>query len=77
MTTAGKTSKMREIRDCKGRLTCLADENTGEIETRYKGAIARATLSPGSVFTIERDNTVTNIFFSPQKTFRIESQSAT
>ena len=62
---------MQEIRDCKGRLTCLADENTGEIEARYKGAIARTTL-----FTIKRDNTVTNIFFSPQKTFRIESQSA-
>ena len=68
---------MQEIRDCKGRLSCLADENTGEIEARYKGAIARTTLSPGSVFTIKRDNTVTNIFFSPQKTFRIESQSAT
>lgn len=67
---------MQEIRDCKGRLTCLADEKTGEIEARYKGAIARTTLSPGSVFTIKRDNTVTNIFFSPQKTFRIESQAA-
>ena len=44
MTTAGKTSKMREIRDCKGRLTCLADENTDEIETRYKGAIARVAI---------------------------------
>ena len=49
---------MQEIRDCKGRLTCLADEKTGEIEARYKGAIARTTLFPGSVFTIERDNTV-------------------
>ena len=29
---------MQEIRDCKGRLTCLADEKTGEIEARYKGA---------------------------------------
>lgn len=58
---------MQEIRDCKGRLTCLADEKTGEIEARYKGAIARTTLSPGSVFTIKRDNTVTNIFFPRRK----------
>lgn len=64
---------MVEFRDCKGRLAATGDERTGMVENRYKGQKAKAVLSIGESFTIERDNIVTVITRVSDSHFRVNS----
>ncbi len=64
---------MVEVRDCKGRLTCVANENTGAVEAVYKGHKTKVQLAVGEVFTVEREGIVTNVTRVDTSAFAVES----
>lgn len=65
---------MVEIRDCKDRLACKGNAETGLVEAMYKGQTTRTRLSLGEVFTIERDGVITNVTRISRTAFQVESQ---
>ena len=52
---------MEEIRDCLGRLACCGDASTGYVSSLYKGHRTTAYLAIGETFTVERDQTRTDV----------------
>lgn len=64
---------MQDIKDCKGRLTCLGDVLTGFVESLYKGQSTSTFLSPGEIFTIERQGVITEVQRTLRNTFQIRS----
>lgn len=66
---------MEEIRDCKGRLACKVDPESGVVETVYKGCRTRTQLSVGSSFTIEREGVETNVILLSSCAFQVKSRS--
>lgn len=64
---------MQDIKDCKGRLTCRGDALTGLVESLYKGQLTSTILSPGEVFTIERQGVITKVLRTGYNTFSVRS----
>jgi hypothetical protein len=64
---------MVEVRDCKGRLACVANESTGTVESVYKGHKTKVRLALGEVFTVEREGIVTNVTRINPSAFAVES----
>ena len=64
---------MKEIRDCNGRLTCMGDEETGEIQLRYKEFEADFTLDVGKTLRVKRKGASTRISRTTDQKFRVES----
>lgn len=64
---------MQDIKDCKGRLTCRGDALTGLVESLYKGQLTSTILSPGEVFTIERQGVITEVLRTGCNTFSVRS----
>jgi hypothetical protein len=64
---------MQDIKDCKGRLTCRGDALTGLVESLYKGQLTSTILSPGEVFTIERQGVITEVLRTGYNTFSVRS----
>lgn len=64
---------MQNIKDCKGRLTCRGDALTGLVESLYKGQLTSTILSPGEVFTIERQGVITEVLRTGYNTFSVRS----
>ena len=64
---------MQDIKDCKDRLTCRGDALTGLVESLYKGQLTSTILSPGEIFTIERQGVVTEVLRTRYNTFNIRS----
>lgn len=64
---------MNEIRDCHGRLACCGDATTGYISSLYKGHRTTTYLSLGETFTIERDNTRTEVTRVTTSDFKVRS----
>ena len=64
---------MQDIKDCKGRLTCRGDALTGLVESLYKGQLTSTILSPGEVFTIERQGAITEVLRTGYNTFSVRS----
>ncbi|WP_296560457.1 hypothetical protein [uncultured Acetobacterium sp.] len=62
---------MKEIRDYKSRIACLADAATGKIEILYKKHKTIMTIPVGGIVRIEREDVVTIIERSEEK-FLIE-----
>lgn len=52
---------MKVIRDCRGRVVCMADPRTGRLEAKYCKQIVRLTLGIGESITLEREGTITTI----------------
>ncbi len=66
---------MDVIRDCKNRIACKGNAQTGDIETVYKGHKTRTRLPVGGVFTIERDDVITKITRISTTAFKVESHA--
>ena len=66
---------MQEIRDCRGRLACIAEPKTGYVETIYKGQKAGTYLPIGATFLIERDGIRTTVSRNTKTSFKTESYS--
>ena len=64
---------MEEIRDCLGRLACRGDAAAGYISSLYKGHRTTAHLSVGETFTVERDNTRTEVTRVTTSAFKVRS----
>jgi hypothetical protein len=64
---------MKEIRDCNGHLTCMGDEDTGQIQFRYKEFEADFTLDVGKTLHVKRKGTSTQIYRTPSRKFKIVS----
>lgn len=64
---------MQDIKDCNGHLACRGNPETGLVEALYKGQLTSTVLSPGEVFTIERQGVITKIQLSSKSTFIIRS----
>lgn len=64
---------MQDIKDCKGCLTCRGDALTGLVESLYKGQLTSTILSPGEVFTIERQGVITEVLRTGYNTFSVRS----
>ena len=64
---------MEEIRDCLGRLACCGNSETAYISALYKGHRTTAYLSVGETFTIERDNTRTEVTRVTASAFKVRS----
>lgn len=64
---------MKEIRDCNGRLTCMGDEETGEIQFRYKEFEADFTLDVGKTLRVKRKGASTQIYRTPARKFKVVS----
>lgn len=64
---------MQDIKDCKGRLTCRGDALTGLVESLYKSQLTSTILSPGEVFTIERQGVITEVLRTGYNTFSVRS----
>ncbi len=62
---------MEEIRDCLGRLACCGDASTGYVSSLYKGHRTTAYLAIGETFTVERDQTRTDVTRSSAASFEI------
>lgn len=52
---------MKEIRDCKGRITCKVDDKTGEVEAKYKDCVTNFFVPVGSTFIVKRKDTITKV----------------
>ena len=68
---------MVEVRDCKGRLACVANEISGVVESVYKGRKTKVRLALGEVFTVEREGIVTSVTRVNQSAFAVESNYVT
>jgi hypothetical protein len=68
---------MVEVRDCKGRLACVANEISGVVESVYKGHKTKVRLALGEVFTVEREGIVTSVTRVNQSAFAVESNYVT
>lgn len=66
---------MKEIRDCKGRLTCKGDASTGYIESMYRGQKTQMILAVGAHLIIERDGIITVITRISITAFKVESHA--
>ena len=64
---------MEEIRDCKGRLVCKGDAQTGEIESIYKGNRTRTCLAVGKSFIVQRDGITTEITRTSNSSLQVQS----
>ena len=64
---------MEEIRDCLGRLACRGNAATGYVSSLYKGHRTTAYLSVGETFTVERDNTRTEVTRVTTSAFKVRS----
>lgn len=62
---------MEDIRDCLGRLACCGDASTGNVSSLYKGHRTTAYLAIGETFTVERDQTRTDVTRSSATSFEI------
>lgn len=67
---------MEEIRDCKGRLACKGNAETGAIVCMYKGYKTSTNLGVGDKFTIEREGIETVITRISPLAFAVESHPA-
>lgn len=64
---------MEEIRDCRGRLACIAEPETGYVETIYKGQKAGIILPIGATFLVERDGVHTTVTRNTRETITTNS----
>jgi hypothetical protein len=64
---------MEELRDCNHHLVCMGDPISGFVESIYKGHKTSTILSPGEIFTIERQGVVTKIKRTETGDFSIDS----
>lgn len=67
--------RVKEIRDCKGRIACKGDAATGVIETLYKGCKTRSRLPVGEDFIIEREGIRTTVTRISISAFKVESRA--
>ena len=68
---------MKSFHDCKGRLACKGDPQTGYVERLYKGNKTSTILAIGETFTIECQGVKTNIIRTCASYFTIESYKMT
>ena len=66
---------MEEIRDFRGRLACIAEPDTGYVETIYKGQKAGVILPVGATFLVERDGIRTTVTRNTKETITTKSIS--
>lgn len=64
---------MEEIRDCKGRIACKGNANTGLIEVVYKRCKTSTQISIDGTFKIEREGVVTIVTRINDSAFYVES----
>ena len=64
---------MQEIRDCKGRIACKGNANTGLVEVVYKRCKTSTKISIGGTFKIEREGVVTVVTRINDSAFYVES----
>lgn len=62
---------METIRDCLGRIACKGDPKTGLVECLYKGNKTSTILAVGEAFTVEREDTITEVIFTRNKKFQV------
>lgn len=62
-----------EIRDCMGRLVCVADASTGFVEVRYKGVGVKLQLNVGATLDIDREGVLTSVTRASPTAFSVES----
>lgn len=64
---------MEDIRDCSGHLICRGDARTGFVFSLYKGHRTIAHLAVSKTFTVERNDTKTEITRIDDSTFKVNS----
>lgn len=64
---------MEEIRDCKGRIACKGNADTGLVEVVYKRCKTSTQISIGGTFKIEREGVVTIVTRINNSAFYVES----
>lgn len=64
---------MEAVLDCKGRLACYVDNETGLVENRYKGNKTSIVLQVGEIFKIERQDVTTLLKRMEDSSFEVES----
>lgn len=62
---------MEEILDCLDRLVCCGDARSGYVSSFYKGHRTTVYLAIGETFTVERDNTATDVTRVSDSSFSI------
>ena len=65
---------MKCIYDCKGRLVCKVDPDTGFIESKYQKLTMRTTLPLRTSLVIEREKVWTKIPRVDNQHFYVESK---
>jgi hypothetical protein len=68
-----RRDSMEDIRDCSGHLMCRGDARTGFVSSLYKGHRTTAHLAVGETFTVERNDTKTEITRIDDSTFKVKS----
>lgn len=68
---------MNSFFDCRGRLACKGDPETGLVECWYKKHMTSAILQIGESFKVEREDTITIITRASANTFTVESRIIT
>lgn len=64
---------MEAVFDCKGRIACYVDNDTGLVENSYKGNKTSVVLQKGDIFKIERQNVTTLLKRKDSRSFEVES----
>lgn len=64
---------MQRIKDCKNHLVCIADEETGTIDSRYKRYGINVNLPVGSEIRITREGIETIITRINRMEFNVDS----
>lgn len=64
---------MEDILDCSGHLICRGDARTGFVFSLYKGHRTIAHLAVSKTFTVERNDTKTEITRIDDSTFKVNS----
>ena len=65
---------MINMYDCKNRLVCRGDPQTGYIETKYQKQTTRTTLPLKTSLIIEREHVWTKITRVSNTQFRVDSK---
>lgn len=65
--------QMIPLYDCLGRLACMGNPKTGQLECRYKGHKTIVILALGETFTIERQGVVTIVTRNSINNFKVET----
>lgn len=64
---------MKVIHDCKGRIACMVDYTTGEVETKYKDCVMSFCVPVGGSFIVKRKDVITKVTRNA-KNFEAKSQ---